>query len=127
MRIFFRKVLYWAEEPQVRALVCLTFRVRMLCDAKRFLLSGGQASDVAYAQSLLDETYIPSLRGRPCQRCMAVGSKGQCCWRLWPLSSAVVRVAEGDRCVVTRFDKSATRVRHDRIALCHAAYRDTAD
>ena len=69
MRIFFRKVLYWAEEPQVRALVCLTFRVRMLCDAKRFLLSGGQARDVTYAQSLLDETYIPSLRGRPCQRC----------------------------------------------------------
>ena len=41
----------------------------MLCDANgvplRFLLSGGQTSDIAYAQPLLDEAYIPSLRGRP--------------------------------------------------------------
>ncbi|WP_371319991.1 hypothetical protein [Pseudomonas gingeri] len=35
----------------------------------RFLLSGGQASDIAYAQPLLDEAYIPSLRGRPRKRC----------------------------------------------------------
>jgi transposase len=45
----------------------------MLCDANgvplRFLLSGGQASDIAYAQPLLDEAYIPSLRGRPRKRC----------------------------------------------------------
>lgn len=45
----------------------------MLCDANgvplRFLLSGGQASDITYAQSLLDEAYIPSLRGRPRKRC----------------------------------------------------------
>lgn len=45
----------------------------MLCDANGvplyFLLSGGQASDIAYAQPLLDEAYIPSLRGRPCKRC----------------------------------------------------------
>ncbi|ANF86295.1 transposase IS4 family protein [Pseudomonas antarctica] len=45
----------------------------MLCDANgvplRFLLSGGQASDIAYAQPLLDEAYIPSLSGRPRKRC----------------------------------------------------------
>lgn len=45
----------------------------MLCDANgiplKFLLSGGQASDIAYAQPLLDEAYIPSLRGRPRKRC----------------------------------------------------------
>lgn len=45
----------------------------MLYDANgvplRFLLSGGQASDIAYAQPLLDEAYIPSLRGRPRKRC----------------------------------------------------------
>lgn len=45
----------------------------MLCDANgvplRFLLSGAQASDIAYAQPLLDEAYIPSLRGRPRKRC----------------------------------------------------------
>ena len=45
----------------------------MLCDANgaplRFLLSGGQASDMAYAQPLLDEAYIPILRGRPRKRC----------------------------------------------------------
>lgn len=45
----------------------------MLCDANgvplRFLLSGGQASDIAYAQPLLDQACIPSLRGRPRKRC----------------------------------------------------------
>lgn len=45
----------------------------MLCDANgmplRFLLSGGQASDIAYAQPLLDEACISSLRGRPRKRC----------------------------------------------------------
>ena len=45
----------------------------MLCDANgvplKFLLSGGQTSDIAYAQPLLDEAYIPSLRGRPYKRC----------------------------------------------------------
>lgn len=45
----------------------------MLCDANgvplNFLLSGGQASDIAYAQPLLDNAYIPSLRGRPRKRC----------------------------------------------------------
>jgi len=35
----------------------------------RFLLSGGQASDIAYAKPLLDEACIPSLRGRPRKRC----------------------------------------------------------
>ena len=44
----------------------------MLCDSNgvplKFLLSGGQASDIAYAQPLLDEAYIPSLRGRPRKR-----------------------------------------------------------
>ena len=46
----------------------------MLCDTNgiplRFLLSGGQASDISYAQALLDEVSIPSSqRGRPRKRC----------------------------------------------------------
>ena len=45
----------------------------MLCDSNgvplKFLLSGGQACDIAYAQLLLDEAYIPSLRGRLRKRC----------------------------------------------------------
>jgi len=46
----------------------------MLCDANgiplRFLLSGGQASDISYAQPLLDEVSIPSSqRGHPRKRC----------------------------------------------------------
>lgn len=45
----------------------------MLCDANgvplRFLLSGGYTSDITYAQLLLDDAYIPSLRGRPRKRC----------------------------------------------------------
>ncbi|SEB42430.1 Transposase [Pseudomonas marginalis] len=65
------------EEPQDHALGRsrggLTTKIHMLCDANgvplRFLLSGGQASDIAYAQPLLDEAYIPSLRGRPRKRC----------------------------------------------------------
>ncbi|CAI8922264.1 hypothetical protein EMIT0P258_50005 [Pseudomonas sp. IT-P258] len=65
------------EEPQDHALGrnCggLTTKIHMLCDANgeplRFLLSGGQASDIAYTQPLLDEASIPSLRGRPGKRC----------------------------------------------------------
>jgi len=64
------------EEPQDHALGrsrgSLTTKTHMLCDANgvplRFLLSGGQASDIAFAQPLLDEAYIPSLRGRPRKR-----------------------------------------------------------
>lgn len=45
----------------------------MLCNANgvplRFLLSGGQASDTAYALPLLDKAYIPSQHGRPRKRC----------------------------------------------------------
>jgi len=45
----------------------------MLCDSNgvplKFILSGGQASDIAYAQPLLDEAYIPSFRARPRKRC----------------------------------------------------------
>ena len=46
----------------------------MLCDANgtplRFRLSGGQASDISYAQPLLDKVSIPSSqRGRPRNRC----------------------------------------------------------
>ncbi|NBF08131.1 IS5 family transposase [Pseudomonas sp. Fl4BN1] len=66
-----------AEEPQDHALGRsrggLTTKIHMLCDARgvslNFLLSGGQASDIAYAQPLLDGAYIPSLRGRPRKRC----------------------------------------------------------
>lgn len=46
----------------------------MLSDANgvplKFLLSSGQASDIIYAQLLLDKAYIPSLLGRPCKRCV---------------------------------------------------------
>ena len=46
----------------------------MLCDANgvplRFLLSGGHASDISYAQPLLEGVSIPSAqRGRPRKRC----------------------------------------------------------
>lgn len=52
----------------------LTTEIHMLCDANgtllRFLLSGGQASDISYAQPLLDEVSIPSSqRGRQRKRC----------------------------------------------------------
>ena len=52
----------------------LTTKIHMLCDANgitlRFLLSGGQASDISYAQPILDEVSIPSSqRGRPRKRC----------------------------------------------------------
>lgn len=52
----------------------LTTKIHMLCDANgtplRFLLSGSQASDISYAQPLLDEVSIPSnQRGRPRKRC----------------------------------------------------------
>ena len=65
------------EEPQDHALGRsrggLTTKIHILCDANgfplKFLLSGGQASDIAYAKPLLDEAYIPSLRGRPRKRC----------------------------------------------------------
>ncbi|WP_122259119.1 IS5 family transposase [Pseudomonas syringae] len=51
----------------------LTTKIHMLCDANgtplRFLLSGGQVSDISYAQPLLDEVSIPSnQRGRPRKR-----------------------------------------------------------
>ncbi|RMV35837.1 hypothetical protein ALP13_200082 [Pseudomonas syringae pv. maculicola] len=66
-----------AEELQDHALGRsrggLTTKIHMRCDANgvplRFLLSGGQASDISYAQSLLDEAYIPNMRGRPRKRC----------------------------------------------------------
>jgi transposase len=45
----------------------------MLCDSNGiplcFNLSGGQASDIAYAQPLLDSACIPSVHGRPRKRC----------------------------------------------------------
>jgi transposase len=64
------------EEPQDHAFGRgwggLTTKIHMLRDANgvplHFLLSGGQASDIAYAQPLLDEAYIPSLRDCPRKR-----------------------------------------------------------
>lgn len=52
----------------------LTTKIHMLCDANgvplRFLLSGVQASDISYAEPLLDDVCIPtSKRGRPRKRC----------------------------------------------------------
>ncbi|GFM84101.1 DDE transposase [Pseudomonas cichorii] len=45
----------------------------MLCDANGvplcFKLSGGQTSDIVYAQPLLDQVQLPSRRGRPRRRC----------------------------------------------------------
>ncbi|HBO8767057.1 TPA: IS5 family transposase [Pseudomonas aeruginosa] len=67
-----------ADEPADHALGRsrggLTTKIHMLCDANgiplRFLLSGGQASDISYAQPLLDEVSIQSnQRGRPRKRC----------------------------------------------------------
>lgn len=66
-----------AEEPQVhalgRSLGGLTTKIHMLCNANgvplKFLLSGGQASDIVYAQPWLYEAYISSLLGRPRKRC----------------------------------------------------------
>lgn len=50
-----------------------TTKIHMLCDANgvplNLLLSDGQASDITYAQPLLDNAYIPSLRGRPRKCC----------------------------------------------------------
>ena len=51
-------------------------KIHMLCDANgvrlRFLLSGGQASDIAYAQPLLDKACIPGLCGRPRKCCRSL-------------------------------------------------------
>jgi transposase len=63
-----------ADHALGRSRVGLTTKIHMLCDANgtplRFLLSGGQASDISYAQPLLDEVRIPSSqRGRPRKRC----------------------------------------------------------
>lgn len=45
----------------------------MLCAANgtplRFLLSGGNASAINYAQPLLDGVSLPTMRGRPRKRC----------------------------------------------------------
>lgn len=52
----------------------LTTKIHMLCDTNgiplRFFLSGGQASDISYAQPLLKDVSIPSSeRDRPRIRC----------------------------------------------------------
>ncbi len=89
-----------AEELQDHALGCsrggLTTKIHMLCNANgmplRFLLSGGQTSDIAYAQPLLDEAYIPSLRGRPRKRCRWLlaekGYDAEALRRYWSLLNA---------------------------------------
>lgn len=45
----------------------------MFCDANgtqlHILLSGGQASDISYAQLLLDVSIQSGQLGRPCKRC----------------------------------------------------------
>ncbi|WP_423815501.1 IS5 family transposase [Pseudomonas putida] len=56
----------------------LATRTHMLCDAKetllRFFLSGGQGSDISYAQPLLDEVSTPSSqRRRQRKRCNWLG------------------------------------------------------
>ncbi|WNN41314.1 IS5 family transposase [Pseudomonas alloputida] len=65
------------DEPADHALGSrggLTTNIHMRCNANgtplRFLLSGGQASDISYAQPLLDEVSMPSSQnGRPRKRC----------------------------------------------------------
>ena len=51
----------------------LTTKIRLVCDANgvplRFLLSPGQASDIAQAQPLLEQVRIPGKPGRPRKRC----------------------------------------------------------
>ncbi|UQB34127.1 IS5 family transposase [Pseudomonas tremae] len=50
----------------------LTTKIHMVCDANgvplRFMLSPGQASDIAHAQPLLDQVRIPGKPGRPRKR-----------------------------------------------------------
>ena len=76
--LFWRRGKRGPDEPADHALGRnrggLTTKIQMLCDANgtplRFLLSGGQASDISYAQPLLDEVSIPSSqRGPPRKRC----------------------------------------------------------
>ncbi|WP_371920337.1 IS5 family transposase [Pseudomonas sp. URIL14HWK12:I3] len=76
------------EEPQDHALGRsrggLTTKIHMLCDANgiplRFLLSGGNASDINYAQPLLDGAHVPTQRGRPRKRCKwLLADKGYDC------------------------------------------------
>lgn len=51
----------------------LTTKIHLICDANgiplRFLLSPGQASDIAHARPLLDQVRIPGKSGRPRKRC----------------------------------------------------------
>ncbi|MEB0190828.1 MULTISPECIES: IS5 family transposase [unclassified Pseudomonas] len=51
----------------------LTTKIHLICDANgiplRFMLSPGQASDIAHAQPLLDQVRIPGKSGRPRKRC----------------------------------------------------------
>ncbi|KPX11787.1 ISPs1a-2 [Pseudomonas syringae pv. daphniphylli] len=64
------------EEPLDNTLRCsrsgLTAKIHMVCDANgvplRFMLSPGQASDIAHAQPLLDQVRIPGKPGRPRKR-----------------------------------------------------------
>ena len=50
----------------------LTTKIHMVCDANgvplRFMLSPGQASDIAHAQPLLDHVRIPGKPERPRKR-----------------------------------------------------------
>lgn len=66
------------DEPADHALGCsrggLITKIHMLCDANgtqlRFLPSGGQVSDISYAQLLLEDVSIPmTQRGHPRKRC----------------------------------------------------------
>ncbi len=65
------------EEPVEHALGRsrggLTTKTHLICDANeiplRFMLSPGQASDIAHAQPLLDQVRIPGKSGRPRKRC----------------------------------------------------------
>lgn len=65
------------DEPDDHAIgrsrVGLTPKIHMLRDANgvplRYFLSGGSASDINYAQPLLDGTSLPTPRGRPRKRC----------------------------------------------------------
>ena len=67
-----------AEESQDHAFGLiwsgLTTKIHIRCYANgiplSFLLSGGQANGIAYAQPLLDKAYIVSLRGYPANASM---------------------------------------------------------
>ena len=71
-------------------------KIHLLCDANgvplKFLLLSGQASDIAYAQPLLDDAYIPSCAVVP-------SSAADGCWQTKAMTpKRCVATATGTGC-----------------------------